>query len=207
MIDRIIKIKKHLKITSIILIISISLFTYYIYYSLKDKPYDELYLTATQNSNFEGYLKLPNIIYKIYVNNFRGHKQDLLSLYPDPITCFINADDDTKTKKQNIEKVLSKGISINMIGSDYSKRTPIYNAIILQEEEIMHFLVDKGADLTVKDYKGRTPLELAKFLLKVSQQRLDTQGDMQKEWAIKELMTRKNIVEYLEEKQKANNLK
>ena len=81
MTEEIIKTKKYLKIISIFLIISIISFTYYIHHNLKDKPYDELYLTAAQNSNFEDYPQLPNIIYKIYVNNFRGHKQNIEGLY------------------------------------------------------------------------------------------------------------------------------
>ena len=44
---------------SIFLILTLITIPFYIHYTLKNKPYDELYLTVTQNAKFDNYPKLP----------------------------------------------------------------------------------------------------------------------------------------------------
>jgi hypothetical protein len=178
---------------SIVLTVTTITTSYYIHNNLKGKPYDEIYLTAMFNARFDNYPKLPKFIYKVYVNNFRGNKQDLLSLYPDPITWFIGLDSDIQTKKLYIDNVLNKGISINIVSKDYSKMTPIFSAIIFNQEDILYYLVDKGASLDAKDDKGNTPLELAKMLLEKSKQINDKSMLTDKE--------KKEFIEYNKNKQ------
>jgi ankyrin repeat protein len=55
--------------------------------------------------------------------------------------------------------IVSKGFDINSIGS--FERTPLHQAIFHGAQKSAKYLITNGADTTIKDSKGRMPIDLA----------------------------------------------
>ena len=53
----------------------------------------------------------------------------------------------------------SSKIDINV--TDNHNTTPLHLAAKEGHSDIIHFLLEKGADVSIKDYKDRNPLEIA----------------------------------------------
>jgi len=135
-------------------------------------------------------------VYRVYMDTFRDSKEDLLTLYPDPITFFLMDDGaDFQTKKNNIQHALDKGISINMQSMNRTKKTPLHNAIVLVDKPMFYFLIAKGAKLDIRDSENHTPLEFAKELLSSIQKRYEKDKTLDD---VNNIASLKEMIEYLE---------
>ncbi len=65
------------------------------------------------------------------------------------------------TKIKNVKLLVSYGADINAIGPNGS--TPIHSAISINNFEIANYLLDKGADLTIKNKWGYSPVDTLKM--------------------------------------------
>ena len=65
--------------------------------------------------------------------------------------------------------LLALGANVNEV--DKYKYTPLHKAIMAQETNVITLLVRNGADLTVKDFEGLTPMDWAK--------KVDTSGNLE----------------------------
>jgi hypothetical protein len=65
------------------------------------------------------------------------------------------------TKPRNVKLLISYGADINAVGPN--GKTPIHSAIAIKNFEIANYLLDKGADLTIKDKWGNSPVDTLKM--------------------------------------------
>ncbi len=65
------------------------------------------------------------------------------------------------TKPKNVKLLVSYGADINAVGPN--GKTPIHSAIAIKNFEIANYLLDNGADLTIKDKWGNSPVDTLKM--------------------------------------------
>ncbi len=65
------------------------------------------------------------------------------------------------TRIKNVRLLISYGAEINAIGPN--KNTPVHTAIAINNFEIANYLLDNGADLTIKDKWGYSPVDTLKM--------------------------------------------
>ena len=66
------------------------------------------------------------------------------------------------TKPSNVKLLVSYGADINAVGPN--GKTPIHSAIAIKNFEIANYLLDNGADLTIKDKWGNSPVDTLKMV-------------------------------------------
>ncbi|MDF2549301.1 MAG: hypothetical protein K0S07_368 [Chlamydiales bacterium] len=74
---------------------------------------------------------------------------------PADLLCIVAA----KGSEQQMQQVCAKGLAIDTC--DAQKRSPLFHAIEKGNEKTFHFLLNKGASLTIQDQQGLTPMLLA----------------------------------------------
>ena len=63
----------------------------------------------------------------------------------------------------NVQKFVTKGISVNVTDETVNKRTPLHWASDYGQVDVLNFLVSKGANIEAKDAFGITPLLAAVY--------------------------------------------
>jgi hypothetical protein len=121
--------------------------------------------------------RIPNAVVEYYTLHFRGTKEDIASLERGAGLSFVLGNSAMRSKFLNF--VLEKGISISK-ANPISGYTPLHAAVTLNDPEMVKFLLDHGADPTIRKEKNQnslpefdnlTPLELAE---KMSRNRPET---------------------------------
>jgi ankyrin repeat protein len=69
----------------------------------------------------------------------------------------------TQSRKFEALKYLVETVGLSVNEPRKSGGSPLHTALRFGDPEVVKYLVEKGADLTVKDRQGRTPVESAKY--------------------------------------------
>ncbi len=118
-------------------------------------------------------------VVEYYTLHFRGTKEDIANLEGRNGLSFVLGNSETQAKFLNF--LLEKGINVNKV-SPVNGYTPLHSAVLLNDPELVKFLLDRGAEPTIRKEKGGgsasftefdnlTPLELAE---KMSRNRPET---------------------------------
>jgi hypothetical protein len=158
------RIKKTLLAIGIIVPVSWVGFTIY---AMSTFNLEKLIICSTS----DGAYRIPKSVCEYYTIHFRGTKEDIANLEKGiGLTFALN---DTKNTKF-INFLLEKGANINLV-SPLDGTTPLHAAVLLNEPELVKFLLDHGADATIRkgksyssfaEFDGMTPLEM---LIKMEQ--------------------------------------
>jgi len=73
-----------------------------------------------------------------------------------PVSCASKAGD-----LESLSSILSSADNMNIDSSDNNNTTSLHLAAKDGHDKVIEYLLGKGADITVKDYKDRNPLEMA----------------------------------------------
>jgi uncharacterized protein len=65
------------------------------------------------------------------------------------------------SQKKNVNCPLYEGYCMNVDTADNNKTTPLHLAAKNGYPDILEVLLERGADITAKDYKNRNALEVA----------------------------------------------
>ncbi len=106
--------------------------------------------------------RIPNCdsVVEYYTLHFRGTKEDIADLEEGPGLSFVLGNSETSAKFLNF--LLEKGINVNKI-SPIDGATPLYGAVLLNDPELVKFLLDRGADPTIRKEKGGGPAPFTEF--------------------------------------------
>lgn len=164
--------KKYLKYVAtsfLIIFVLLASGIYYIHQDLKNQEYGMIYVLGSGDFQYETQ-KYPKFIYNAYLNFFRDNKEAYMKIEPSPIIWAMSTDEPNHKKIEMIEKMLKSGVSIDAISKDTFSHTPIFASIIFSDITLFNHLIKKGANINVKDYKKRTPLEFAEMILQKKQE-------------------------------------
>lgn len=112
------------------------------------------------------YYRIPSSVCEYYTLHFRGTKEDIAQLEKGIGISFVFSDKKMRAKFLNF--LLDKGASINLV-SPLDGGTPLHAAVIHNDPELVKFLLDHGADPTIrsgkhnlsfKEFDNMTPLEM-----------------------------------------------
>lgn len=93
-----------------------------------------------------------NLICREYLLNFRGTPADIDLLHKGVGASFVfNSDLDFQEEKEILEYLITKGLDINHL--DMHRSFPLHNAVLINSVEAIKFLLNHGADPTLKDEK------------------------------------------------------
>ena len=130
-----------------------------------------IYEMSTENIEFvvinatnEETSRIPSSVYEYYLFNFRGTEEDIQYIGNRAGLNFLFGISDQNKKYKFLKYFISKGVSINK-PSAIDGFPPLHAAILLNDEELVKFLLDNGADINKKDIKFKlTPNEFIDFL-------------------------------------------
>ncbi len=112
------------------------------------------------------YSRIPKSVCEYYTLHFRGTKKDIAQLEKGIGISFVFGDE--KMRAKFLSFLLDKGANINLI-SPLDGMTPLHSAVLDNDPELVKFLLDRGADPTIRKGKGfssaskvdnMTPLEM-----------------------------------------------
>ena len=110
--------------------------------------------------------RIPKSVCEYYTLHFRGTKDDIAQLEKGIGISFVFGDE--KKRATFLNFLLDKGANINLI-SPLDGMTPLHAAVFDNDPELVKFLLDRGADPTIRKGKGfssatnvdnMTPLEM-----------------------------------------------
>ena len=130
-------------------------------YDLKRMDIETLILCSTN----EGGILIPESLCNYFMINHRITEDDIENLSRGPSLDYI-LNLGAPEKYQIAHRFLKKGLDINGVNHYSAKKlTPLHAAVLYNDAERVEFLVENGADLSIKNsYYGMTPLELAEEL-------------------------------------------
>lgn len=113
--------------------------------------------------------RIPDGVVEYYILHFRGTKEDIDELERGSGLSFVFGNRERRTKFLNF--LLEKGINVNKI-SPIGGYTPLHGAVLDNDPEVVKFLLDHGADPTIRkksyssftEFDNLTPLELAQAM-------------------------------------------
>lgn len=152
-------------ISFVIIFLGVSALTIYV---MKALNIEELILCSSHTDAYY----IPQGICKYYLVNYRANRDDIQELENGAGLGFIANDDNKDTKYMLMDYFLSKGLNING-RSKIDGLTPLHAAILLNDPELMKYLLSKGADPLQTDRdNGMTTYEYLDFLTSNNQSEL-----------------------------------
>lgn len=102
---------------------------------------------------------IPAFACETYLYHFRGHGTDLAFMKKRTgLNFLVNVEDPLK-RRRLFEFFIGKGMDVNAV-SNIDGLTPLHAAILLNDHELVHFLLKNGANKLVRERtNGLTPLE------------------------------------------------
>lgn len=73
----------------------------------------------------------------------------------------VRSNDSQEEKVTKLARLLAQGADINFKDATRNNDTPLHIAVRKKELKVIEFLVKQGADITLKNNRGRTPLDIA----------------------------------------------
>jgi hypothetical protein len=123
---------------------------------------------------------IPSVLCERYLLNYRATADDVQALESNAGLSFLFGIQGDSKRYLYLDYFLSKGVSINAL-SNVDGLTPLHAAIVLNDVELVKYLLNKGANPTQVDKNyALTPLELS--------QKLDKARDPIKRSAITDLI-------------------
>lgn len=114
--------------------------------------------------------RIPISVVEYYTLHYRGTKEDIANLEEGAGLSFVFGDSEMQSKFLNF--LIEKGANVNKV-SPLDGATPLHGAVLFNDPELVKFLLERGADPTVRKEKGAssfaefdnlTPLELARTI-------------------------------------------
>ncbi len=107
---------------------------------------------------------IPSSVYEYYLFNFRLTKEDIKYIESRAGLNFLLGISDHNKRYKFLKYFISKGVSINK-PSAIDGFPPLHAAILLNDKELVKFLLNNGADINKKDIKFKlSPEEFINFL-------------------------------------------
>ena len=103
--------------------------------------------------------RIPGVV-EYYTLHFRGTKEDIANLEGRNGLSFVLGNNETQAKFLNF--LLEKGINVNKV-SPIDGATPLHSAVLLNDPELVKFLLDRGADPMIRKEKGGGPASFTEF--------------------------------------------
>lgn len=121
-------------------------------------------------STGEGSTRIPSRVCEYYMKSFRGNEDDMKELAMGGVDTILNGE--SKKKYEVAAYFIAKGLDVNGVNHNYQREprdvTPLHASVLYNDAERTKFLIDHGADPTIKSksYSDMTPLDLAQVLQK-----------------------------------------
>ena len=129
-------------------------------YEMSAENIEHLIINATNEETSY----IPSSAYEYYLLNFRVTDEDIKYIESRAGLNFLFGISNQKKKYKLINFFISKGVSINK-PSEIDGFPPLHAAILLNDEKLVKFLLNNGADINKKDIKFKlTPKEFIDFL-------------------------------------------
>ena len=135
-------------------------------YAMTELPIVELIMC----SSGEGGIRLPSGLCEYYMKNYRGNDEDMEELAFGGLDPILNGE--SKKKYDIAEFFIAKGLDVNGVNhyGEPNHVTPLHASVLYNDAERAKFLIDHGADVSIKiksrSYNDMTALELAQALQK-----------------------------------------
>jgi ankyrin repeat protein len=130
-------------------------------YDMATMDIDELIFCSAD----EGGIKIPSGVCEYYMVNYRINTDDIAQLSNGAgLDAILNLD--TPKKYEIAKTFISRGLNVNGINHYNDKDiTPLHAAVLYNDVERASFLIEQGADLSIRSSRyGMTALELANQL-------------------------------------------
>lgn len=133
-------------------------------YSMSKSDIEDLIICSTNSDSHY----IPTGICELYLVNSRGTVDDIKFLESRSGIAFVFEISDETKRSSLLEFLISKGVNVNKVSS-IDGYYPLHSAVIMNDHFLVSYLIDKGAQLGVKDRdRNLTPVELLKYLQKNS---------------------------------------
>lgn len=131
-------------------------------YVMRNMHIEELILCSAN----EGGIRIPGQLCQFYMRHYRMHEEDIKMLSEGGALDSILNISDEKKAFELATLFISKGLSVNGINHyGDSGLTPLHAAVLYNDLQRAQFLIQHGADKTIKNQRhNKTPLEFAIFL-------------------------------------------
>lgn len=130
-------------------------------YAVKTFSISELVICASTNEAFY----IPESVCEYYLINYRGNKDDIKKLENGAGLSFVANIKDPIKRYKFLNYFISKGLNING-ASKIDGLTPLHSAILLNDPDLVQYLLSKGADpLKTEHNNGMTAYEYIEFIV------------------------------------------
>lgn len=151
-------VKKIILATSILFVIFVATTIY----SMATLSIQQLVICSSDDEAFY----IPKSICKYYMYNYRGNYEDIKSLESHSNISYLFETQDTNERYRQIDFFLESGADINHI-SNIDGLTPLHAAVLMNDPELVKYLLSKGADPLKEDTnKGVSVYKFVDLLIK-----------------------------------------